>query len=65
MDLASAKWRKSSYTGGENDYCVEVADLSEATAVRDSKHPHGGTLLFAGPQWAQFIATVKTQSHLR
>ncbi|MFF5146734.1 DUF397 domain-containing protein [Streptomyces sp. NPDC013157] len=36
VDLAHARWRKSSYSGGAND-CVEVAELDEGAAVRDSK----------------------------
>ena len=35
-------WRKSSYSGGENNACVEVKyDLS---AIRDSKNPDGPVL---------------------
>ncbi|MFE0925929.1 DUF397 domain-containing protein [Streptomyces mutabilis] len=45
VDLAHARWRKSSYSGGAND-CVEVAELSEHTAVRDSKDINRGPLLF-------------------
>ncbi|MFI1563864.1 DUF397 domain-containing protein [Streptomyces sp. NPDC020490] len=36
VDLAHARWRKSSYSGGAND-CVEIAELGEHVAVRDSK----------------------------
>ncbi|KUN00788.1 hypothetical protein AQI95_33995 [Streptomyces yokosukanensis] len=36
VDLAYAQWRKSSYSGGAND-CVEVAQLGQCAAVRDSK----------------------------
>lgn len=35
-----SEWRKSSYTGGGNDdACVEVADLGGCVGVRDSKDP--------------------------
>ncbi|WP_306299647.1 DUF397 domain-containing protein [Streptomyces viridochromogenes] len=44
VDLARARWRKSSYSGGAND-CVEVAELGEHAAVRDSKDISRGTLL--------------------
>lgn len=46
VDLAHARWRKSSYSGGAND-CVEVADLGEHAAVRDSKGIGRGPLLFS------------------
>lgn len=35
------RWRKSSYSGGTNGNCVELAN---AGAVRDSKNP-GGPIL--------------------
>ncbi|MET8243602.1 DUF397 domain-containing protein [Streptomyces sp. NPDC005202] len=35
-DLTDAQWRKSSYSGGAND-CVEIAELGDRVAVRDSK----------------------------
>jgi hypothetical protein len=43
-DLARALWRKSTSSGG-NGRCVEIADLSAAAAVRDSKDPDGPTLV--------------------
>jgi len=46
VDLAHARWRKSSYSGGAND-CVEVADLGKHAAVRDSKDIGRGPLLFS------------------
>jgi hypothetical protein len=57
-ELAMAIWRKSSRSGG-NGNCVEVADLSDAVAVRDSKDPNGGVLVFARNQWAAFIREAK------
>lgn len=46
VDLAHARWRKSSYSGGAND-CVEVTELDEGAAVRDSKDISRGPLLFS------------------
>ncbi|WP_150134031.1 DUF397 domain-containing protein [Streptomyces hyaluromycini] len=46
VDLTHARWRKSSYSGGAND-CVEVAELGECAAVRDSKDISRGPLLFS------------------
>lgn len=36
IDLAHARWRKSSYSGGAND-CVEIAEIGPYVAIRDSK----------------------------
>ncbi|WP_037908483.1 DUF397 domain-containing protein [Actinacidiphila yeochonensis] len=52
-------WRKSSYSGGDNGDCVEVADLPGVTAVRDSKDPCGPALLFGAGAWAEFVGAVK------
>ncbi|WP_308122016.1 DUF397 domain-containing protein [Streptomyces sp. TRM70350] len=46
VDLTHARWQKSSYSGGAND-CVEVAELSEHAAVRDSKDIGRRPLLFS------------------
>ncbi|WP_309148982.1 DUF397 domain-containing protein [Streptomyces griseorubiginosus] len=46
VELARARWWKSSYSGGAND-CVEVAELGERAAVRDSKDIGRRPLLFS------------------
>lgn len=46
VDLAHARWRKSSYSGGAND-CVEVVALGDHAAVRDSKDISRGLLVFS------------------
>jgi uncharacterized protein DUF397 len=53
-DLADAVWRKSSRSNGDGNVCVEIALLSEATAIRDSKNPTGGTLVVPAAGWATF-----------
>ena len=58
VDLAGARWRKSSYsggTGGGNDSCVEVAFVAPAFAVRDSKNAAGPVLALPGETWARFL----------
>jgi hypothetical protein len=59
LDLSQAVWKKSSYSGG-NGNCVEVADLGEHIAVRDSKDRNGPKLVFAREVWRTFLANVKT-----
>ena len=54
---ASAVWRKSSYSvTGE---CVEVADLDENIAIRNSNDPDAGTLVVHRAEMAAWIAGVK------
>ncbi|MEW2519872.1 DUF397 domain-containing protein [Actinacidiphila alni] len=49
-------FRKSSYSGGENN-CVEVAATATGgRAVRDSKDPAGPSLYFTPTEWAAFLA---------
>ncbi|MCX5205009.1 DUF397 domain-containing protein [Streptomyces sp. NBC_00237] len=57
-ELNEAAWRKSSYSGSGGD-CVEVADLVNSTAVRDSKAAHGPALIFPDQAWNAFVADVK------
>jgi hypothetical protein len=59
-DLSNAAWRKSSYSGGNGGECVEVAALPDSRrAVRDSKDPGGGALVFGTGEWMAFIERVK------
>jgi Domain of unknown function (DUF397) len=60
VDLQRATWRKSSRSsGGGNGDCVDVADLGDAVAVRDSKHPDGAVLAFSPSEWRAFIEGAK------
>ncbi|MEV8630044.1 DUF397 domain-containing protein [Streptosporangium sp. NPDC051023] len=61
MNLSTAAWQKSSLSSGNRGQCVEVAtNLPETVAVRDSKDPHGPTLLFAPSEWHAFVDGIKT-----
>lgn len=54
MDLQAARWRKSSFSGGDggdNDNCVEVAVVPSATVVRDSKNATGPVLVLPRVNW--------------
>ncbi|MEV5882529.1 DUF397 domain-containing protein [Streptomyces sp. NPDC052020] len=60
-DLTTAVWRKSSYSeGGAND-CVEIADnCPGAVPVRDSKLSASPVIVFGVGSWTSFLAGVKS-----
>ncbi|MEU7031481.1 DUF397 domain-containing protein [Streptomyces sp. NPDC046275] len=49
-------WRKSSYSGGAEGQCVEVAEAPGAVHVRDSKNQAGPMLTFTPSEFAAFTA---------
>ncbi|MGW2873205.1 DUF397 domain-containing protein [Kitasatospora sp. NPDC001225] len=60
LDLASARWRKSTYSQQGGD-CLEVARGSrESMPVRDSKDPQGPVLVFPAEAWVSFVAAVRS-----
>jgi Domain of unknown function (DUF397) len=66
VDLASAQWRTSSYSGGNGGQCIQVAtqantreDLGQLCAIRDSKDPAGPVLVFRSRQWRAFTTVIK------
>jgi hypothetical protein len=59
IDLAGARWRKSTRSGPYSDNCVEVAFVDSAVALRDSKDPTGPVLLFTPEEWLAFVGGTK------
>jgi len=58
VDLAGARWRKSSFSGGESgSECVEVAFVGPAAALRDSKNPGGPILLVPAASFQQCLTS--------
>ncbi|MEU9887847.1 DUF397 domain-containing protein [Sphaerisporangium sp. NPDC051011] len=59
MASSSLVWRKSTYSG-HDDNCVEIASLADGgRAVRDSKHPNKPGLTLGAAEWQVFILGVK------
>ena len=57
-DLSCAPWRKarrSQHNGG----CVEVANLGEVVAVRDSNRPEAGAHVVGRDAFSEFLADAK------
>ncbi|MFC4562048.1 DUF397 domain-containing protein [Nocardiopsis mangrovi] len=53
----SCGWHKSSYSGGNNNNCVEVAE-GTATLMRDSRHRDLAALAFPVTEWRAFLADI-------
>lgn len=54
VDLSSAVWRKSTFSGTNG--CVEVAFVQGQVAVRDSKQRGGPVLMFTTHEWEAFLS---------
>jgi hypothetical protein len=52
-------WRKSTYSGGVENECVEIADLNSHVGIRDSKAPEAAHLTLTRRDFAALL------SHLR
>jgi Domain of unknown function (DUF397) len=56
--LDGAVWRKSTYSALNG--CAEVAFLPDGrVAMRDSKQPHAGALVFTPAEWRAFLDGVR------
>ncbi|MFD0135142.1 DUF397 domain-containing protein [Streptomyces sp. NPDC127159] len=53
---AARFWRKSSYSGDDNNDCVEVAVEGVRILVRDSKRRTGPVLVFRRTAWCGLLA---------
>lgn len=52
-------FRKSSYSGATTQNCVEIAEYTSSTAVRDSQHPSAGHLLFQASEWVALLSSAQ------
>ncbi len=59
LDMSQAVWRKSTRSSPSCDNCVEVAFVGGAIAVRDSKNPSAGFLVFTPDEWDAFVDGTK------
>ncbi|WUR56481.1 DUF397 domain-containing protein [Actinomadura citrea] len=61
MNVTSARWRKSSYSGGTGGECVELAAVSGYLVFRDSKDPEGPCLGLAMEAARALISQVRAR----
>ncbi|MEU4921885.1 DUF397 domain-containing protein [Streptomyces parvus] len=52
-------WFKSSYSGGDQGECLEVARGHAAVPVRDSKAVDGPAVVFSAGGWSSFVNAIK------
>lgn len=57
--MTDSRWRKSSFSGGENNDCVELNLTPAASAIRDSKNPTGPVLTLTPTAWSALLHTTK------
>lgn len=57
-NTAQINWYKSSFSGSSGA-CVEMANVPNGIAVRDSKDPDGPVLVFTPAEMAAWVAGAK------
>ncbi|MFF5259056.1 DUF397 domain-containing protein [Actinomadura viridis] len=58
----TVQWRKSSHSDHQGGECVEVADLSDMIAIRDSKNPDGASLALTRDAWRSLTLHIKSSA---
>jgi hypothetical protein len=53
--MTHRRWRKSSYSLGDDTDCVEVSLSIEDAGIRDSKNTAGPALSITPENWATFV----------
>lgn len=53
------RWRKSSYSGGQSNDCVELDVAAGHTGIRDTKNRAKGTLSVSATSWFSFMEAIK------
>jgi hypothetical protein len=49
------KFRKSSYSSGRQENCVEVAGVPTGASVRDTQNREAGHLTFPSSEWVAML----------
>jgi hypothetical protein len=57
--MLTMAWKKSSFSGGSDDNCLEARLVEGGAEVRNSKNPDGPAITYTTGEWAAFVAGVK------
>jgi hypothetical protein len=52
-------WRKSSYSGGGHQNCLEITESPRAVKIRDTQHRELGHLSVPVAEWKAFVKATK------
>jgi hypothetical protein len=56
--MTRGRWRKSSFSGGQDTDCVEVSLDFDHAGIRDSKNATGPTVTVTAQSWSVFVTHV-------
>jgi hypothetical protein len=59
VENTDMNWRKSSFSNGGANACVETASDGDVVLVRDTTDRDGGTLVFITEAWRTFLGTIR------
>lgn len=59
--MNNLRWRKSSYSVGNPEQCVEVSLTTESALLRNSKNPTGEVLTITRRQLGSLLASLRPQ----
>lgn len=54
-----SEWRKSTYSGGASNACVECGTDTGSVLVRDTADRAGATLIVSTAAWSRFTSTIR------
>jgi hypothetical protein len=57
--VVEVEWRKSTRSGPVSDNCVQLAPAGDVVAIRDSKNPGFGALVFDRDEMRAFVEGAK------
>ncbi|MFI6576855.1 DUF397 domain-containing protein [Nocardiopsis sp. NPDC050513] len=61
VEVADLPFRRSSYSTGRGQDCVEDANLPVGMAIRDTKHRHLGHLELPAVEWTALLGAVRVR----